>query len=427
MPAPETILARLERLHPKAIDLSLGRVHRLLGALGHPERRLPPVIHIAGTNGKGSTLAMLDAMLTADGRRVHRYVSPHLVRFNERILLGGQPIEDAALEALLVEVEAANGDAPITFFEITTAAALLAFARTAADAVLLETGLGGRLDATNVIPKPALTLLSPISFDHEAYLGRTLSAIAREKCGIFRPGVPVVSARQRPVVDTVVRQWAARLGAPPTLTPRDYRFERGGDDEAWRFVDASGALDLPPPILRGDHQYGNAALAVAAARRLGPLAPSVAAIAAGLRSASWPARLQRLDRGRLLAAVRAQDELWVDGGHNPDAGQAVARFFQGLPPRPLRVVMGMLSTKDARGFLEPLVPAIDRLVAVRIAGTEASQPPDQLAACANALGIRADVAPDPRTALARLAEGEPARIAVLGSLYLAGAVLTENG
>ena len=426
MPAPDGILARLERLHPKAIDLSLGRVRRLLAALGHPERHLPPVVHIAGTNGKGSTLAMLDAMLTADGRQVHRYVSPHLVRFNERILLRGQPIADGALEALLVEVEAANRGAPITFFEITTAAALLAFARSPADAVLLETGLGGRLDATNVVPRPALTLLAPISFDHEAYLGRTLSAIAFEKCGILRPDVPVVSGPQRPAVEVVIRQCATRQGAPLLTPPRDYRWQRA-ESGAWQFADDAGSLDLPPPALRGEHQYGNAALAVAGARRLGALTPAPAAIAAGLVSASWPARLQRLDRGRLLSTLRAQDELWVDGGHNPDAGRVVARYFQDLDPRPLRVVVGMLSTKDAHGFLAPLAPLIDRLVAVRIAGTEASQPPGHLAACARSLGIRADVADSPRAALQRLAEGEPARIAVLGSLYLAGAVLAENG
>ncbi|TVQ34539.1 MAG: bifunctional folylpolyglutamate synthase/dihydrofolate synthase [Geminicoccaceae bacterium] len=411
----------MERLHPKAIDLSLGRVHRLLAALGHPERRLPPVVHIAGTNGKGSTLAMLDAMLTADGRRVHRYVSPHLVRFNERILLGGQPIEDDHLEALLLEVEAANAGQPITFFEITTAAAFLAFSREPADVVLLETGLGGRLDATNVVPEPALTLLSPMSFDHEAYLGRTLSAIAREKCGILRPGVPVVVGPQRPPVEVVVRQWAARLGAKLVMMPRDFRLVRGGDDGAWRFDDAAGSLELPPPTLRGDHQYGNAALAVAAARGLGPLAPSLAAIRAGLQSASWPARLQRLDRGRLLSAVRPDDELWVDGGHNPDAGRVIAAFFQGLQPRPLRVVMGMLHTKDANGFLRPLAPLIDRMVAVGIQGTEASQKPDQLVASARALGVPAEVGESPKAALGHLASGPPARIAVLGSLYLAGA------
>ncbi|NBB70714.1 MAG: bifunctional folylpolyglutamate synthase/dihydrofolate synthase, partial [Alphaproteobacteria bacterium] len=370
---PDPILDRLNRLHPKAIDLSLGRVRRLLAALGHPERALPPVVHIAGTNGKGSTLAMLDAMLQAQGLTTHRYISPHLVRFHERILLGGAPIDDDALEAVLLEAERANGDAPITFFEITTAAAMLAFSRTPADVLLLETGLGGRLDATNVVPRPLMTLISPISFDHEAYLGRTLSAIAREKCGILRPGVPAIVGPQQPAAATAIRQACARLGAPLTLARED--FAVAADGAGMRFADGDGELSLPAPILPGAHQLQNAALAVAAARRLGPLAPARDAIAAGLRSTRWPARLQRLDRGRLLSAIRREDELWVDGGHNPEAGQAVASFFGSLERRPLRVVLGMLTTKDATGYLAPLAPQVDRLVAVDVTDSDAAQPP----------------------------------------------------
>jgi len=422
---PDRILERLNRLHPKSIDLSLGRVRRLLAALGHPERRLPPVVHIAGTNGKGSTLAMLDAMLQAQGLITHRYISPHLVRFHERILLQGAAIDDDALEAVLLEAEEANGDAPITFFEITTAAAMLAFARTPADVLLLETGLGGRLDATNVVPRPLMTLISPISFDHEAYLGRTLSAIAREKCGILRPGVPAVVGPQHPAAATTIRQACARLGAPLTIAGEDFRVEAVGD--GLRFADAAGALDLPAPILPGAHQFQNAGLAIAAARRLGPLAPGRDAIAAGLRSTRWPARLQRLDRGRLLRAIRREDELWVDGGHNPEAGQAVAAFFGSLERRPLRVVLGMLTTKDAGGYLAPLAPQVDRLVAVDIADSDSAQPPARLVDTARRLGVAADTADDLQGGLARLASGAPARIAVLGSLYLAGRALAENG
>ncbi|MFP4360337.1 MAG: bifunctional folylpolyglutamate synthase/dihydrofolate synthase [Alphaproteobacteria bacterium] len=422
---PDRILERLNRLHPKSIDLSLGRVRRLLAQLGHPERRLPPVVHIAGTNGKGSTLAMLDAMLQAQGLTTHRYISPHLVRFHERILLQGTAIGDDALEAVLLEAEEANGDAPITFFEITTAAAMLAFARTPADLLLLETGLGGRLDATNVVPRPLLTLISPISFDHEAYLGRTLSAIAREKCGILRPGVPALVGRQHPAAATAIRQACARLGAPLTIAGEDFRVEALTD--GLRFADAAGALDLPAPILPGAHQVHNAGLAIAAARRLGPLAPSRAAIAAGLRSTRWPARLQRLDRGRLLSAIRREDELWIDGGHNPEAGEAVAAFFGSLERRPLRVVLAMLTTKDAGGYLAPLAPQVDRLVAVDIAESDAAQPPARLVDTARRLGVAADTADDLQGGLARLASGAPARIAVLGSLYLAGRALAENG
>ena len=421
---PDPILERLNRLHPKSIDLSLGRVRRLLAALGHPERDLPPVVHIAGTNGKGSTLAMLDAMLTAAGFTPHRYISPHLVRFNERILLQGRPIADADLEAVLLEAERVNGDAPITFFEITTAAAFLAFSRTPADVLLLETGLGGRLDATNVVPRPLLNLISPISFDHEAYLGRTLTAIAREKCGILRPGVPVVVGAQHPAAATAIRQAAARIGAPMSLAGRDYRIAASASGV--RFEDADGALDLPPPRLPGAHQVVNAGLAIAAARRLGPISPPPAAIAAGLTSTSWPARLQRLDRGRLLNAVRRDDELWIDGGHNPEAGAAVAAYFETLAPRPLKVVLGMLSTKDVDGYLRPLAPLVDRLLAVEIGDTDAALPPATLAGAARRLGVASDVAPDVTSALARMAEGAPARIAVLGSLYLAGQALAEN-
>jgi dihydrofolate synthase/folylpolyglutamate synthase len=422
---PDRILDRLNRLHPKSIDLSLGRIRRLLAALGHPERALPPVVHIAGTNGKGSTLAMLDAMLQARGLTTHRYISPHLVRFHERILLGGAPIDDDALEAVLLEAERANGDAPITFFEITTAAAMLAFSRTPADVLLLETGLGGRLDATNVVPRPLMTLISPISFDHEAYLGRTLSAIAREKCGILRPGVPAIVGPQHPAAATAIRQACARLGAPLTLAGED--FAVAADGTGMRFADRDGELTLPAPILPGAHQLQNAGLAVAAARRLGPLAPTRDAIAAGLRSTQWPARLQRLDRGRLLSAIRGEDELWVDGGHNPEAGQAVASFFGSLERRPLRVVLGMLTTKDAGGYLAPLAPQVDRLVAVDITDSDSAQPPARLVDTARRLGVEADAADDLQGGLNRLASGAPARIAVLGSLYLAGRALAENG
>lgn len=424
MTPADPILDRLSRLHPKAMDLSLGRLQRLLTRLDHPERRLPPVVHIAGTNGKGSTLAMLAAMLEAAGVSAHRYVSPHLVRFNERILLGGRPIRDADLEAFLLEVESANGNAPITFFEVTTAAALLAFTRTPADVVLLETGLGGRLDATNVIPEPRLTLLSSISFDHEAYLGRTLTAIAREKCGILRRGVPALSAPQRPPVDVAVRQACARLGAPLSLAPRDWQVTPGAN--GFSYVDADGALDLPQPALPGAHQLENAGLAIAAARRLGPLAPSSPAIAAGLRATRWPARLQRLNNGRLVDLIRPGDELWIDGSHNPDGGRVSAAYFGTLPPMPFHAVVGMLNTKDATHYLEPLVPVIDRLVAVPVPGTTAGFDPERLAETARRLGIEATTAADVEAGLALVRQGPAARIAVLGSLYLAGAALARN-
>ncbi len=421
----DPILDRMSRLHPKAMDLSLGRMRRLLGALDHPERRLPPVVHIAGTNGKGSTLALLSAMLEAAGYRVHRYVSPHLIRFNERILMAGQPIADATLEALLVDVERANEDAPITFFEITTAAAFEAFARSPADILLLETGLGGRLDATNVVPRPLLTLISSISFDHEAWLGSTLTAIAGEKAGIMRRAVPALSVAQRPAAAVTLRQASARIGAPLVVEGRDWRVQPSGD--GFFFADAAGSLTLPAPSLVGAHQVENAGLATAAARRLGKLAPPAKAIAAGLQRASWPARLQRVREGRLVDLARPEDELWIDGSHNPDGGLMSAAFFRSLPPRPFRVVLGMLASKDARGYLGHLAPLVDRLITVPVPGSDAGLPPPELASVARSLGIEATAATTIDAALSALAAGPPARLAIMGSLYLAGAALAENG
>lgn len=420
----DPILDRLSRLHPKVIDLSLGRMRRLLAALDHPERRLPPVVHIAGTNGKGSTLAMLAAMIEAGGGVAHRYISPHLVRFNERILLCGRPIADATLEAVLLEVEEANGAAPITFFEITTAAALLAFARVPADVVLLETGLGGRLDATNVVPRPALTLLSSISFDHEAYLGRTVTAIAREKCGILRRDVRALVAPQRPGAAVTIRQACARIGAPMVAAGRDWRVTPTAS--GFRFEDEGGALELPPPVLPGAHQRDNAGLAVAAARRLGLAGLTADAIGQGLRTTDWPGRLQRIAQGPLRDRLRPGDELWIDGSHNPDGWRVSADFFATLPPMPLRVVIGMLSTKDARHCLEPLAPLVERLVAVPVPGTEAGMDPGALADAARSLGIDAGTADGFDAGLAQLADGPPARIGIVGSLYLVGAALAAN-
>ncbi len=423
--AADPILDRLSRLYPRSIDLSLGRVRRLLDQLGNPEQRLPPVVHIAGTNGKGSTLAMLSAMFEADGKRAHRYISPHLVRFNERILLNGVPIADADLKPLLLEVEAANGDAPITFWEVTTAAAFLAFAQVPSDVLLLETGLGGRLDATNVVARPALTLLSRIGFDHEAYLGRTLTSIAREKCGILRPGVPALTARQRPPAALTIRQWATRIGADLVRAGDAFGISSNGADLVFR--DASGTIPLPQPSLPGAHQIENAELAVAAARRLDHLLrPSPKAIASGLRNTAWPARLQRIEEGALLQSLRSDDELWIDGSHNLDGGAAAAAYFASLPPRPLRAVIGMLATKDVRGYVAFLAPLLERVVAVPVPGSAAGHAPEDVAAAVAALGVAASTAADLRSGLAELATGPTARIAVLGSLYLAGAALADN-
>lgn len=340
----ELILARLHGLHPKVIDLSLDRIERLLGALGNPERRLAPVVHIAGTNGKGSTLAVLDAMLQAAGRRVQRYISPHLVHFDERILFDGRPIGEAELSKVLDVCERVNDGAPITFFEITTAAAFLAFARHPADVVLLETGLGGRLDATNVIERPRLTALSPISLDHQGFLGERLEQIAFEKAGILKPGVPCIVGPQPPAALAMIKQRADTVGAPLHVHGRDWLARQAGerllvtvDDAVW---------DLPLPALAGRHQIENAGLAVACALALGDLAPDAGALAQGLRTVEWPGRLQRLRRGPLVALLPAACELWLDGGHNPAAGEALAASLNGGEPLPLHLIVGMLNTKD---------------------------------------------------------------------------------
>jgi dihydrofolate synthase/folylpolyglutamate synthase len=422
----ELILARLQGLHPKVIDLSLGRIERLLRRLGHPERRLAPVVHIAGTNGKGSTLAMLDAMLRAAGQRTQRYISPHLVRFDERILFDGRPIAEAELSEALDVCERVNGGAPITFFEITTAAAFLAFARHPADVVLLETGLGGRLDATNVLEHPRLTALSPISLDHQAYLGERLEQIAFEKAGILKPGVPCIVGRQPPEALAVIERRARAVGAPLSVHGRDWATAQVGERLV---VQVGGATwDLPLPALAGRHQIDNAGLAVACALALGELAPDERAMAQGLRTVEWPGRLQRLTRGRLVERLPASCELWLDGGHNPAAGEALAASLNGAGGHPLHLVVGMLNTKDEAGFLRPLAPLARSVHTVPVPDEPASRDPVEAAAGAMRLGIPARPAPDVASALRAIgaAEADAARVLVCGSLYLAGHVLREN-
>ncbi len=422
------LLARLQALHPRTIDLSLDRMWRLLAALGHPERRLPPVVHIAGTNGKGSTLAILHAVLEAAGLVVHRYVSPHLVEFRERILLAGRPIAPARLADLLARCERANAGRPVTFFEITTAAALLAFAETPADVVLLETGLGGRLDATNVVPRPRLVLIAPIGRDHERHLGRTVREIAFEKAGILRPDVPVLVGRQRfAEAVEVLEHRASLLGAPLSLMGRDFEVTETAD--GLRFRDGDGALLLPRPALAGVHQIDNAGLAVAAARRLARDFPGIdtAALAAGLRRVHWPARLQRLTEGPLVARLPRGFELWLDGGHNPDAGEALARSLDGIAAgRPVHLVVGMLAAKDLDGFLAPLATRVRGLAFVPVPDDHRGHDPHAAAARWRARGTPARAFPDVAAALAALPPAGPGLVLVCGSLYLAGAVLREN-
>ncbi|NNG05053.1 MAG: bifunctional folylpolyglutamate synthase/dihydrofolate synthase [Inquilinus sp.] len=425
--AVDAALERLLALHPKRIDLSLDRVFRLLSALGDPHLRVPPAIHVAGTNGKGSVVAFLRAALEAAGHRVHAYTSPHLVRFNERIRVAGRMIEDDALVDLLARCETVNAGQQITFFEITTCAAFLAFAETPADVLLLETGLGGRLDTTNVLDRPALTAITRVSMDHTQYLGDTLAAIAGEKAGILKPGVPVVMGPQKTAaVAAIVRERAAAIGAPVFEFGVDwhYRVETGGI----RLDTGQAQRLLPLPNLPGVHQIENAATAAMCLERLAGLAVPEAAVAAGLRGADWPARLQRLEKGPLVESLPSGWELWLDGGHNDSAGEALAAWAGGPGDGTLHLVAGMLSTRDPRDFLAPLARHLASLQTVAIPGEQASLSARQLAESAHAAGIaNPRPAADLTEALKRLAGHEgPARVLIAGSLYLAGRVLSEN-
>ncbi len=429
----DELLARLAALHPRVIDLSLDRIGTLLAALGHPERQLPPTIHIAGTNGKGSTLAILRAILEEAGHRVHAYTSPHLVRFTERILLAGREIADARLVALLEECERANAGASITYFEITSAAAFLAFARAPADLLLLETGLGGRLDATNVVAGPALTAISRIGLDHHQFLGDTLPEIAFEKAGILKPGVAAVVGPQPRAAAAVVAERARRIGAPLHRHGSEWRVEAEGDAMVYR--GGGRRLDLPAPGLAGKHQVENAGLALACLETLDGFAVDEAAIRRGLAGVRWPGRLQRLAKGPLVELLPAGWELWLDGGHNADAGRALAEWAAewaaegaARDAAPLHLVAAMLETKDPAAFLAPLAPRAASLHAAPGPGAHAFLRPTDLAAAARALGIAAAPAGSVREAVQAIvaAAERPGRILVCGSLYLIGEVLAEN-
>ncbi len=423
----DVLLERLSHLHPKVIDLSLERIERLLARLDHPERRLPPVVHVAGTNGKGSTVAYLRAIAEAAGLRAHVYTSPHLVRFHERIRLAGSLIGEDALSNLLNECERTNDGAPITFFEVTTAAAFLAFARVPADILLLEVGLGGRLDATNVVARPALSIITPVSIDHTQFLGETLGAIAGEKAGILKSGVACVVGPQPAEAMAAIATRAQEIGAP--LLRHGVEWRVAATASGLVFSGGTRAIDLPRPALVGTHQIVNAGMAVAAVEALaGRFAIDDDAIRTGLRHAEWPARLQRLTRGPLVDILPDEWELWLDGGHNPAAGEALAATVRVWRDRPLHLVVGMINTKDVMGFLRPLASHAASLTALAIPGHSAAVPPEGIAATAHHLGVPASTAPDTAAALARVVgAAAPARVLICGSLYLAGTILAENG
>jgi dihydrofolate synthase / folylpolyglutamate synthase len=411
------IVARLHGLHPRLIDLSLDRLLALLAKLDHPERRLPPVIHVAGTNGKGSTCAFLRAMGEAAGLRVHVYTSPHLVRFNERIRIAGTLVSDADLLAAMEEIERVNDSAPITVFEVITAAALHLFAASPAELCVLEVGLGGRGDATNVIPPPAACAITSISLDHRELLGPTLDVIAREKAGIMKPGVPLAIGAQPNDVLEVLDAEAERSGTPLLKRGRDWTIEVAGNGLC--FADHSGRIDLPMPSLPGPHQFDNAGIAIAALRASG-LGPPNDMIAHGIATAEWPARLQRLN-GRLTERLPADWELWLDGGHNPGAGEALALHLMTWRDRPVHLVVGMKQAKDSAEFLRPLIPLATTLWAVAEPDQHNALPIETIIAASGGVARPGPLVTD---ALRQMPRGDgPARVLICGSLYLAGEIL----
>jgi dihydrofolate synthase / folylpolyglutamate synthase len=431
--ALEAVAARLLALHPKRIDLSLDRIERLLAALDHPERRVPPVIHVAGTNGKGSTVAFARAILEAADKRVHVYTSPNLVRLNERFRLarpgGGAFVADAELVETLTECEGKNAGAPITVFEMETAAAFLLFSRHPADVALLEVGLGGRLDATNVVEKPLASVITRVSIDHREFLGDTIEQIAAEKAGILKPNVPAVIASQAREALAIIERQAARLRTPLSIAGEDWT----ATEEHGRLVyqDTDGLLDLPAPKLYGRHQFENAGCAIAALRAGGLKLPA-AAFEAGMIRVEWPARMQRLSQGRLAALLPPDSELWLDGGHNADGGRAIAAALADLEERvsrPLVLIVGMLTTKDSVGFLKNFSGLARRVITVPIHQDKAV-PAAVLADIAREVSIPALARDDLKSALdaaGKLDLNPPPRVLITGSLYLAGEVLAANG
>ena len=408
-------------LHPKIIDLTLDRVWTLLERLDHPERRLPPVIHIAGTNGKGSTQAMIRAGLEAAGKMVHAYTSPHLARFHERIRLAGELISEDYLTEVLDECYVANGGESITYFEITTVAAILAFSRVPADYCLLEVGLGGRLDATNVVEKPALTIITPVSFDHPQFLGNTVGEIAGEKAGILKRGAPAIVTRQSEDAMDVIEARTDALGVEALVQGQHWdAFEERG---RLIYQDERGLLDLPPPALMGAHQFQNAGTAITALRHLGFGDDACGAVCTDV---TWPARMQRLKSGPLLELAQGA-EFWLDGGHNAACAETLAESISRLPQRETHLICGLMNTKDVAGYMAPIVPHVASLHAVSIPGEVNTLPGEQTAKAANAAGIKAVAAASVEDAVrAIMASTKAPRILICGSLYLAGTILREH-
>lgn len=422
--AGSAVVDRLTALHPKLIDLSTERIERLLRRLGDPHLTLPRVVHVAGTNGKGSTVAFMRAGLEAAGMKVHVFTSPHLVRFTERVRVAGEEITEDKLLAVLERCERVNAGAPITFFEILTAAAFLAFAETEADATLVEVGLGGRYDSTNVFPAPAATAITPVSIDHVDFLGDDLAKIAWEKAGILKAGRPAAIAPQKAEALATIRAVAAEVGAPLAIGDADWRSTATAD--GMRFEDDGLAFDLPAPALAGAWQIVNAGTALATLNRLDGVDLTYGLARAAVRGAHWQGRLQRLNKGP-LAKMLGGRALWLDGGHNPAAAEALAAQLASWP-KPPRIVLGMVKTKDAAAYLAALRPVADRIEAVPVPRAASPISAEELAAAARAAGMTAGAHPDLRSAIAAIkAEGGDAPVLIAGSLYLAGHVLERHG
>lgn len=430
-PAVQAQLDRLTALSPGRDILGLERIAELCRRLGDPQHRLPPVFHVAGTNGKGSTCAFLRAAIEAQGLTAHVYSSPHLVRFNERIRLAGTLIDDALLAALLAEVLDVAHDLQASFFEVTTAAAFLAFARTPADACIVEVGLGGRLDATNIIAAPTVCGIASLGIDHEAFLlapetdvpAVPHDRIAFEKAGIAKPDAPLVTQAYPASMRAVIAARAAAVGAP--LVERGAAWDAAIADGRLTYRDARGTLDLPLPAMVGAHQVDNAVLAVAMLRHQATIPIEDAALAAAMTRATWPARMQRLGAGPLTALLSSGTAVWLDGGHNPDAGVALAAALRDMPP--LHIVCGLLANKNAMGFLRPFADRIVSFSAVPIPGHDHHDPKDLCRWVQDGLGIVEARPCDNVPAALRLLAGAPGDVLICGSLYLAGEVLAANG
>jgi dihydrofolate synthase/folylpolyglutamate synthase len=419
----EGLIARLQARHPRLIDLSLGRMQRVLAAIGHPDRRLPPVLHVAGTNGKGSACAFLRSIGEAAGLRVHVFISPHLVHFNERIRLAGTLVSDAAMEAAIDTVERLNGDEPLSVFETIQAAAFLLFAETPADLCVLEVGLGGRWDATNVIEQPAACAITSISMDHRDFLGDTLTKIAGEKAGIIKPGIPIATGHQHPEAMAVIAAEAHSQSAPLLRRDHEWTIEPTANGLVWH--DTETTLNLPFPSLPGTHQHDNAGIAVAAIRAA-KLGIADDAIATGLARATWPARMQRL-HGALTKNLPPDWELWLDGGHNEGGGAAIGAHLATWTDRPTHVVIGMKKSKDSAGFLAPILPHAASLWAVVEPGQHLAMPIEDIIAASGGAARPGPTIAEALAALVREHGARRARVLICGSLYLAGEVLKADG